>query len=187
MRKMKKVLILDGSPRMESMSSTLGNWLVMPKHDELEIFCYNAYQMNVKPCMACGWCDKNVGCVFDDMDEFFADFEAADYFVITTPVYNGGVPAPLKAVVDRFQRYYALRFAHGVKPPVAKPKRAALVITAGSKGEGREYIEKMFRQQFTVLNTTLVTTVFVDSTDTKQVGEAEYALAFEQGKKLFEY
>ena len=54
--------------------------------------------------MACGWCDENVGCVFDDMDEFFADFEQADYIVITTPVYNGGVPAPLKAVVDRFQR-----------------------------------------------------------------------------------
>lgn len=184
---MKKVLMLDGSPRMESMSSTLGNWLVMSEQEKLEIYCYNAYKMNVGPCMACGWCDKNVGCVFDDMDEFFADFEAADYLVITTPVYNGGVPAPLKAIVDRFQRYYALRFAHGVKPPVAKPKRAALVITAGSKGEGREYIEKMFTRQFTVLNTTLVTTVFVDSTDTKSVGFDEYHLAFEQGKKLFEY
>ena len=172
---------------MESISSTLGNRLVMSKQNELDIKCYNAYSMNVKPCMGCGWCDKNVGCAFGDMDEFFADFEAADYIVITTPVYNGGVPAPLKAVIDRFQRYYALRFAHGVKPPVAKPKRAALVITAGSKGEGREYIEKMFTQQFTVMNTTLVTTVFVDSTDTKQVGEEEYHFAFEQGKKLFEY
>ena len=187
MRKMKKVLILNGSLRKKSNSTQLGNSLVMPQEYELEINRYNAYNMNVKPCTGCGWCDKNVGCVFDDMDGFFADFEAADYIVITTPVYNGGVPAPLKAIVDRFQRYYALRFAHGVKPPVAKPKRAALVITAGSKGEGREYIEKMFTQQFTVMNTTLVTTVFVDSTDTKQVGEAEYALAFEQGKKLFEY
>ena len=184
---MKNLILLNGSPRMESISSALGNQRVMSKQNELDIKICNAYDMNVKPCMACAWCDKNVGCVFDDMDEFFADFEAADYIVITTPVYNGGVPAPLKAVIDRFQRYYALRFAHGVKPPVAKPKRAALVITAGSKGEGREYIEKMFTQQFTVMNTTLVTTVFVDSTDTKQVGEEEYNFAFEQGKKLFEY
>lgn len=183
---MKKLLILNGSVRKESVSTELGDRLITAKSDELEIRRYNAYKMNVKPCMGCGWCDKNVGCVLDDMDGFFADFEAADYIVITTPVYNGGVPAPLKAVVDRFQRYYALRFAHGVKPPVAKPKRAALVITAGSKGEGREHIEKMFKQQFTVMNTTLVTTVFVDSTDTRQVGEEEYRLAFEQGKKLFE-
>ena len=187
MKKMKKVLVINGSPRLDSISSALGNRLVKSGQDKTEKSCYNAYAMNVKPCMGCGWCDKNVGCVFDDMDEFFADFEAADYIVITTPVYNGGVPAPLKAVVDRFQRYYALRFAHGVKPPVEKPKRAALVIAAGSKGEGREYIEKMFTQQFTVMNTTLVTTVFVDSTDTKQVGDEEYHLAFEQGKKLFEY
>ncbi len=184
---MKKLLMLDGSPRTESMSSTLGDRLVKSEQEKLEIYRYNAYKMSVKPCMGCGWCDKNIGCVFDDMDEFLADFEAADYFVITTPVYNGGVPAPLKAIVDRFQCYYALRFAHGKKPPIAKPKRAALVITAGSKGEGREYIEKMFKQQFTVLNTTLVTTVFVDSTDTKLVGDDEYHLAFEQGKKLFEY
>ena len=184
---MKKVLLINGSARMNSVSSALGEHLIKSQQGVSEICRNNAYKMNVKPCMGCGWCDKNIGCVFDDMDDFFADFEAADYLVITTPVYNGGVPAPLKAVVDRFQRYYALRFAHGVKPTVAKPKRAALVIAAGSKGEGREYIEKMFTQQFTVMNTTLVTTVFVDSTDTKQAGEAEYHLASEQGKKLFEY
>lgn len=187
MNNMKKLLLINGSPRIDSVSTELGNKLIIPQKDKAEITQYNAYEMDVKPCRGCGWCDKNVGCVFDDMDNFIADLEAADYMVITTPVYNGGVPAPLKAIVDRFQRYYALRFAHGVKPPVSKPKRAALVIAAGSKGEGREYIEKMFTQQFTVLNTTLVTTVFVDSTDTKQVGEEEYALAFEQSKKLFEY
>lgn len=184
---MKKLLLLNASLRTESVSTELGNRLTVSQKDELKISRYNAYAMNVKPCTGCGWCDKNVGCVYDDMDAFSADFEAADYIVITTPVYNGGVPAPLKAIVDRFQRYYALRFSHGVKPPIAKPKRAALVIAAGSKGEGREYIEKMFKQQFTVLNTTLVTTLFVDSTDTRQVGDDEYRLAVEHGKKLFEY
>lgn len=184
---MKNILVLCGSPRAESASSTLCDWLIMSKQDEFEISHYNAYDMNPKPCYGCGRCETNVGCVSNDLDGFMADFEEADYFVIATPVYNGGVPAPLKAVVDRFQRYYALRFAHGKKPPVDKPKRAALIITAGSKGEGREYIEDMFRRQFTVLNTQLVETLFIDSTDTRQVSFDEYHLAEAAGKKLFEY
>lgn len=184
---MKKTLVLLGSPRAESDSSTLCDRLIMAEQDKSEIVFYNAYDMKALPCYACGWCEKNSGCISPDLDGFMADFESADYFVIASPVYNGGVPAPLKAIVDRFQRYYALRFAHGKKPPVDKPKRAALILTAGSKGEGKESIENMFRQQFTILNTQLIETVFVNSTDTKTVGTDEYKLAESAGKKLFEY
>ena len=45
----------------------------------------------------------------------------------------------------------------------------------------------MFRLQFTILNTQLIETVFVNSTDTKTVGTDEYKLAESAGKKLFEY
>ena len=111
-----------------------------------------------------------------------SDFEQADYFVISTPVYNSGVPAPLKAIVDRFQRYYALRFSHGVKPPVAKPKKAALIITAGSKGEGKDEIKAMFERQFTVLNTQLVSTVFFDGTDSRLPDETVRTLLAQEGE-----
>lgn len=168
---MKKILVINGSPRKDSVSSALCESLISAA-GEAEIKKYNAYTLNAKPCMGCGYCDRNVGCCFSDLDEFMSDFEQADYFVISTPVYNSGVPAPLKAVVDRFQRYYALRFAHGVKPPVAKHKKAALIITAGSKGEGKDEIKAMFERQFTVLNTELVTTVFFDGTDKRSPDEA---------------
>ncbi len=181
---MKKILVLNGSPRKDSVSSALGESLVSSA-GEAEIKKYNAYKMNAKPCMGCGYCDKNKGCCFDDLDEFMLDFEQADYFVISTPVYNSGVPAPLKAIVDRFQRYYALRFAHGIKPPVAKHKKAVLVITAGSKGEGRKEIKAMFERQFTVLNTELVSTVFFDGTDTRLPGESVYDELKSKGKNLF--
>ena len=181
---MKKILVLNGSPRKDSVSSAVCESLVSAA-GEAEIKKYNAYKMNAKPCMGCGYCDRNVGCCFDDLDEFMRDFEQADYFVISTPVYNSGVPAPLKAVVDRFQRYYALRFAHGVKPPVAKHKKAALVMSAGSKGEGKDEIKAMFERQFTVLNTELVTTVFFDGTDTRLPDEKSHKEAENAGKNLF--
>ncbi len=181
---MKKILVINGSPRKDSVSSALCESFISAA-GEAEIKKYNAYTLNAKPCMGCGYCDRNVGCCFSDLDEFMSDFEQADYFIISTPVYNSGVPSPLKAVVDRFQRYYALRFAHGVKPPVAKHKKAALIITAGSKGEGKDEIKAMFERQFTVLNTELVTTVFFDGTDKRSPDEAINKEVRNSGDVLF--
>lgn len=181
---MKKVLVINGSPRKASVSTSLCGSLVSAV-GEAEIKTYNAYKLGAKPCIGCGMCGRKVGCCFDDLDEFMADFEQADYFVISTPVYNSSVPAPLKAVVDRFQRYYALRFEHGVKPPVKRPKKAALVISAGSKGEGKDEIVAMFERQFTVLNTTLAATVFFDGTDNRLPDESAHKAVRQTGEKLF--
>ena len=63
---MKKILVLNGSPRKDSVSSALCESLVSAA-DEAEIKKYNAYKMNAKPCMGCGYCDKNKGCCFDDL------------------------------------------------------------------------------------------------------------------------
>ncbi len=181
---MKNVLVINGSPRRDSVSTALCESLLSAA-GEAEIKTYNAYKLNARACIGCGMCGKKVGCCFDDLDEFMSDFEQADYFVISTPVYNSSVPAPLKAVVDRFQRYYALRFEHGVKPPVKKPKKAALVIAAGSKGEGKDEIVAMFERQFTVLNTSLAATVFFDRTDNRLPDESAHKAAQQTGEKLF--
>ena len=181
---MKKVLVINSSPRKDSVSTMLCDSLIKAAGDA-EIKIYNAYKLNAKPCIGCGMCGKRIGCCFNDLDEFMADFEQADYFVISTPVYNSGVPSPLKAVVDRFQRYYALRFEHGIKPPVSKPKKAALVITAGSKGEGKDEIKAMFERQFTVLNTTLEQVFFFDCTDLRLPDESAHKSAEEAGERLF--
>lgn len=181
---MKKLLVLNGSARKDSVSSALcASFAAAAQGAETKV--YNAYKMNAKPCIGCGWCSKNKGCCFADLDEFMSDFEQADYFVISTPVYNSGVPAPLKAVVDRFQRYYALRFDHGVKPAVLKPKKAALIIAAGSKGEGKEEIKAMFERQFTVLNTSLESLVFFDSTDLCLPDESAHKFVAEEGESFF--
>lgn len=181
---MKNILAINGSARKDSVSTALCGAMLESAIGKFNIKTYNAYKMNAKPCYGCGYCDKNKACVSRDLDEFMADFEAADYFIVSTPVFNGSVPSPLKAIVDRFQRYYALRFAHGVKPPIDRPKKAALIITAGSKGNGKENIENMFKQQFTVLNTTLESVIFVDSTDTTGLTNIQLEKASEESKNF---
>jgi multimeric flavodoxin WrbA len=53
-------------------------------------------------CTHCDYCLKHEGCnVKDDMQEVYSLLREAEGIVIATPVYNGGVTAQIKAVMDR--------------------------------------------------------------------------------------
>ena len=180
------ILMIYGSPRADSGSAALARALLEPKPSDASVKEYSAYRLNAKPCLGCGGCDRQVGCVQRDLDKFYKDFEAADYVVFASPVYNGGFPAPLKAILDRFQCYYALRFAHGVKPPIPKHRRAALVMTGGCEAVGSEHMAQTLRQQFTVLNAELTATVTVTGTDRRELAAEDFAQARAAGATLFE-
>ena len=182
---MQNILVIYGSPRANSGSAALARALLEQQPSGAAVTEYYAYRLNAKPCLGCGGCDRRVGCVQRDLDEFYRDFEAADFVVFASPVYNGGFPAPLKAVLDRFQCYYALRFAHGVKQPIPKHRRAALVMTGGCEAQGSEHMAQTLRQQFTVLNAELVAVVTVTGTDRRALSEDDFAMAREAGAALF--
>ncbi len=183
---MKKILAVYGSPRAASGSAALCRALLKQKSADDTVTEYFAYVLNAKPCIACGGCEKQLGCVQHDLDAFYRDFEAADYVVFASPVYNGGFPAPLKAIIDRFQCYYAKRFTHNIKPPIAKPRKAVLLLTGGSEAAGSREIARMFRQQCTVLNTELVSVLVFSETDRRQLDETDFAQAQKAGADLFE-
>ena len=128
---MKKLLIIGGSPRPNGVSEELIRQ-VKPYFIDCKIVEYNTYKLAPAPCTDCRFCEQHAGCANKDLDIFFEDFEDADYIAFFTPVYNNFFPAPLKAVIDRFQRYYSARFKRGAKPPIAKPKRVGVVIVSGS-------------------------------------------------------
>lgn len=63
----------------------------------------------------------------------------------------------MKLLLDRLQRYWSARFVRGVRPPIAKPKKALLIAVSGSPTpEGGKLLESQLTPQLTVLNTTLV-------------------------------
>ena len=84
-------------------------------------------------------------------------------------MYNNFFPAPLKAVIDRFQRYYSARFKRGAKPPIAKPKRVGVVIVSGSNArQCADYMTATLRQSFTVLNGEVTARYYIPGTDRGQ-------------------
>ena len=115
----KKLLVLFGSPNGQGCTrKLLDSFLVrFRENNSWEITEINAYEENVHPCTGCKSCAKKEGCVFDDFDRIDKELRASDLLVVASPVYNCSFPSPLKAVLDRTQRYFEARFSLGIRPP----------------------------------------------------------------------
>jgi len=154
----RQVLLFFGSPRAQGHTARLLErfWEALPE-ESLEIKKIDAYQARVSPCIHCGDCEKTPSCRFHDMDEMDRLLRASDLLLFASPVYGLGFPAPLKAMLDRFQRYYAERFFLEKRPLMERPKRAVLLTVSGSADEsGAQNMARALTRQFTVMNTKLI-------------------------------
>ena len=68
-------------------------------------------------------------CVIDDdMNEVRKHLDAADELIVVCPVYFAGVPAQMKALLDRLQPYYYTDLR-------TRPKRPAVIHVVGAGGD----------------------------------------------------
>ena len=113
-------LILFGSPKRNGNTAQLcGAFLQgLPKNNTVEIV--RLFDLNPKPCNDCGYCKASDGCSKKDLDAFMQKFQEADLIVVASPVYLCSFPAPMKALFDRFQRFYCARFRRGIETPAQK-------------------------------------------------------------------
>lgn len=174
---MKKIIMtIGGGPRKDGYSAKMIKCFTKALRDFsvehlVQIRHYDAFDCAFAPCTDCRVCCELEGCVNHDMDKFFHDFETADAIVIATPVYNMSFPAPLKAIIDRMQRYYNARFSMGKRPPIAKHRPVALLASAGSSGEDGEIMVKQLKRVFTVTNCELLSSTVCKGTDTSCIDD----------------
>jgi multimeric flavodoxin WrbA len=96
------VLGICGSPRQQATEHVLKEALKMLETQGFETRFFTVRGKHINLCTHCDYCLKNKECVFkDDMQELYALLKDAKGIVIATPVYNGGVSAQTKAVMDR--------------------------------------------------------------------------------------
>ena len=159
------MLIINGSPRDNGVSAELINQ-VKKYFIDCEIKQYDTYKMAPAPCTDCRYCEYHNGCSNKDLDFFFYDFEQADYILFFSPIYNNFFPAPLKAIIDRFQRYYSARFKRGANPPIEKHRKVGVVIVSGSNArQCADYMNATLKQAFTVLNGGVCARYYIPDTD----------------------
>ncbi len=86
--------------------------------------------LRIEPCVGCGHCARTGECRItdDDMARAYEAVDRADALAVGTPVYFLGPPAPLKAVIDRFQSRWSRINVLGVLPERERP---GVILAAG--------------------------------------------------------
>jgi multimeric flavodoxin WrbA len=103
-KQMKKIVILNGSPRKNGKTASLVNAFVegakSAGHEVRELYLPG---MNINGCAACEACSQNGGhCVQqDNMAQVYEAYEWADVVALASPEFWGTVSGQLKIVVDR--------------------------------------------------------------------------------------
>lgn len=180
----KLILVLFGSPHKNGFTNRLLQEFLQPLEDTAEIRIIDSFASNIAPCVACDLCAQCEGCSQSDFDELDALIRRADVLVVATPVYTLSFPAPLKAIIDRMQRYFAARFSIGLNPPIEKHRTAVLLVTSGSANpEGARIISKQLKMVFSVMNTSLEHEILWSGTDFSE-GQAGLESMREQARKL---
>ncbi len=91
-----------GSPRASATEHILGEALKQLKEKGFETRLWTVRGKDIGFCTHCDHCLREKECVIqDDMQELYVQLAEAKGIVIATPVYNGGVSAQTKAVMDR--------------------------------------------------------------------------------------
>ena len=101
-----KILVLNGSPKKEksdTMHMTKAFLEGMAEAGPQEIRIVHATDLHIAYCTGCFTCKRNGGtCIHrDDMEEILQEILRSDLLLFNFPLYCYGMPAPLKAVLDR--------------------------------------------------------------------------------------
>jgi multimeric flavodoxin WrbA len=66
--------------------------------------------LKISGCLECGGCDETGACVIpDEMDAIYPRLQDAEVIIMAAPMFFYGVPAQLKALVDRSQALWSGR------------------------------------------------------------------------------
>ncbi len=172
--KYKEILIVDGTGRENGYTKKLREFFRSNVNAE-NIATFETYKESFSFCDGCNFCESNEHCKFKDLDAFMKDFEKADLIVFTTPIYNGMMSAPMKALIERLQPYYAYFYKHNKTQKIEKRRSAIILASSGRDGEeALQYIEAQYKYAFSITNIEFMGSALCNFTDTSaNVAKAE--------------
>jgi multimeric flavodoxin WrbA len=126
---MKKVLILNGSPRKKGSTAILAAEAGRALEEQgVEVTTLVLNDLKIKGCQACYWCKKNdvAECaVKDDMQKIHQLMKESDGIIVASPVYFSGVTAQTKAWLDRMFPYIGM----DLTPKMPVGKKVSFIFT----------------------------------------------------------
>lgn len=167
-----KTLVFFGSPRNNGQTKVLLNELI--KELSGEVVVIDAYKTTVAPCKDCRYCWSKRGCsIKDEMQNIYKEIDEADNIVIATPLYFFTVPAPLKAIIDRLQIYWASRVRKDTH--MTSQKKGAILMVGGAPSFENQFLagEIVLKAVLRELNAECKGIITFANSDKKNVNEDE--------------
>jgi multimeric flavodoxin WrbA len=128
------ILGICGSPREQATDYVLKEALRMLSEKGFETQLWTAQGKWIEFCIHCDYCLTNKECFFqDDLQNLYPLMIQAKGIIFATPVYNGGVSAQTKAIMDRTRA-----LAAGDKN-VFKGKIGMGIAAGGDRNGGQEF------------------------------------------------
>ncbi len=105
------ILGICGSPRKKATEFVLKKALDLLEKKGYETEFFSVRRKEIGFCQHCDYCLKHKECrIKDDMYELYPLLAKAKGIIMATPVYNSGVSAQLKAIMDRTRAVVAADF-----------------------------------------------------------------------------
>jgi len=128
-----KITAFCGSPRRGGNSEIILDWAtsaILANGHNIQIFRPDSLKFS--PCLNCGGCNESGECVInDDMAQVYSAIRDSDRFLICSPIFFFGLPAQIKAVIDRCQALWVEKYLLKRPIPDGNYVRKGLVILVG--------------------------------------------------------
>jgi len=127
------ILAISGSPRAKTTK-----YVLIQAQKILDDLGYVMQQYAVRGreigfCTHCDYCLEGKGCIIkDDLQELYPLLSKADAIIMASPVYNGGITAQLKAVMDRTRALFTTNLN------VLRGKPGIAIAVGGDRSGGQE-------------------------------------------------
>jgi NAD(P)H-dependent FMN reductase len=132
-----KVLGLAGSPRRRGNTETLLEWVLEAAEQAgAQVTKVRLRELDIRGCTACEGCFDDGACVQrDDMQQLYPQLKEADSLVLAAPIFSMGMAAQAKAMVDRCQPFWAIKYVLGQKVvPAGRPERRGAYLSCAGTG-----------------------------------------------------
>lgn len=127
------ILGFCGSPRSGATEYVIKEALRMIEMKGHKTEFYTIKDKEIRYCIHCDYCLQKRGCILnDDMGLLYELLKEAEGIIIGSPVYNGGITAQTKTVLDRTRALVA------ADPKVFEGKKGIAVAIGGDRIGGQE-------------------------------------------------
>ena len=166
-----KVLILNGSPRVDGNTSiALRELQKVFEANDVETEIVQIGREVIRGCIACNFCSKHGRCMISDIvNQLAPKFEAANGLIVASPVYYASANATLIACLDRL--FYSTPFDKTMKV-------GASVVCSRRSGCTATFDE--LNKYFTISNMPVVSSQYWNNIHGLEKGDAEQD---EEGKQ----